>query len=377
MALFSSSSAIQNLNKVGKRAAPPPQKNCEYKDFATYRAAGGIYVTPEEWVGQDGKWLKQDRDKGHQRWKNAMMAIIKNYLTMKGHLMPFEQVSDFYVFTQILVSYRKHNTLWLYGANYLVGDLADAFQRTNTATFLQNSAKVLTDPASPFYADLVLFNTAFPIFVNLLKQLNLNIADYALSQFYRLLYGDKRNARLTGLAAWKFDKQFIFKEQAVVAFPVYSNPDLHLGIILENWFFNKVGGFRLYDWTGAYGYIPVFPDQYDSNLSVNQANSRFGEEARVLVPLGMLYPNEFFYNDTTAGDDTSITGNDPNIGNIAYAVGSKKFAHTLENGYKKKLSAGVFGGRDEDIVIYNAYSYANNRIKERMLNSLKFLNARQ
>ncbi|WP_295801715.1 hypothetical protein [Mucilaginibacter sp.] len=344
MALFSSSLALQNLTKLKGKRAEPPKQNFEYHNFTEYKNAGGTATSLATWKRTDGKWLKSDRESCNQYWKNAVISILKDPVNMQNRLMPFEQVSDFYHYTQILVTYRKHQTQWLFGAYYLVSDLADAYDRGET---VEDWRLLIGD----LYSEL-----GFRNLQDLLGALNVAIANYAISQFNRLLYGQYRNLPRTGFDAWKFDKQFIFTEQASIAYSVYSNPDYADGLALENAIFNKRGLFAGYDLVVDVAYIPVYTDQYDSNLtdgSNANLHFRYGARARVQIPLGMLYPNQYFYDDDVAQDIDNL--------DYSYSLKDTVFAKTMKRGHAKAIAD---ANQDRDVTIFLAYLTTTGYLKK-------------
>jgi len=92
-------------------------------------------------------------------------------------------------------------------------------------------------------------------------------------------------------------------------------------------------------------FIPVYPDQYDSNLE----GTLLGVEARTLVPLAMLYPNEYFYNDVLETVPNDI------------AIKERKFAKTLKRGVETILNSSIY---NRDRQIYLSYVNTNKRIKK-------------
>lgn len=335
MALFSSVYAVKNLKNIKSKMAEIPMGNFEYKNFQAYKDAGGTAETLDKWTREDGRWLKSDRESCNQFWKNAVISIIKKPVAMRGRISPFEQVSDFYHYTQVLVNFRKHETQWLFGAYYLVSDLADAYDRGATIDMLRR--------ISPTFYDNFL---AFDNLKELLKKLNIEIANYAISQFFRLLYGEYRFSPREGKDAWKFDKQFIISEQNPTAYPVYDDEIYSEGIKMENDIFNKRGIFISYDALGIGNFIPVYSDQYNSILTEDtSAHPRYGQEARILVPLAMLYPNIYFFTDDEDPIDNS------------FAIKDTKFAKTLELGSRAESK-----GRNK--TIFKDYSDVNKNLKK-------------
>lgn len=333
MASFSTNSALTNLSGARTKRAQKPAKNFEYENFQEYKTAGGSATSLEAWDGSDAKWLRSDREgKGKgcnpKRWQRAVVEIIKGQL--QNRLAPFEQVADFYHYAQVLVEVRKHESKWAKGAFYLVNDLADLYDQWVTINRLNFF----------YYSPTVFFDLKL-----LLSSLNTAIANFSVRQFHRLIFGEFKNSPRTGLNAWKFDEQFIIQEQRDNAYGIYSIFENTAALQLANDIFNKQGIFvELANLFKALLYIPVYPDQYISNLTEN--SSRFGENGRIQVPLAMLYPNHLFFNDS---EDPS----DPHD----FDFSQTKFGRTLKRGFYKQ-----FQYHDRDAGIFRDYNLTNKRI---------------
>jgi hypothetical protein len=199
----------------------------------------------------------------------------------------------------------------------------------------------------------ILTEIGFDNLKKLLAALNVAIADYAITQFNRLLYGEYRMKPRTDLNAWKFDKQFIMSEQIPTAFTVYSDTRFSDGIALENQIFNKKGFFVGYDLVVDVAFIPVYPDQYNSVLSEdNGSHPRYGEASRVQIPLAMLYPNQYFYLDDIK-DDTEDQ-------DYSYSFKDTKFGQTLKRGHDKYFKDKTL---DKDSNIFMSYYIINRYLK--------------
>ncbi len=334
MALYSTSNAINNLSSVKKKRTEKFEEenysDYEYNSFLHYKQNGGQALSLETWKGKDVKWLWSDRRNRNDRYKLAMQLIIKSPLLYVDRLKPFEQIADFYYQTQRFLNFRKHETRWIKGAFYLVKFLADVYHNWKVINYASENT---------YWSEFDLRNLK-----KLLSALNRAIVNYAIVQFQRLFFGDKRYPQ-EGLEAWKFDKQFIIGEQIVIAFSIYRDfsIDNPRALALENEIFNQEG---IFSSISLLLYIPVFPDQYNSDLT--QLSTRFGEKARTLIPLAMLYPNQYFYNDVK----TTNGIND-------FSISDEKFAKTLKRGEQKFVTKAY---QDDDYQIYRAYLKANSII---------------
>lgn len=331
MALYSTLSAVSNLSSVRKRRTEKFEeenyRNYEYRSFYNYKQDFGEAESddPNVWTGSDVKWLWSDRRNRTSRYKLAIQLIIKSPTLYIDRLKPFEQIKDFYYYTQLLLNYRKHETKWIKGAYYLVRDLSDAYDEQVTINKLSNNS------------DWTAFD--FRNLKKLLAALNRGIANFAVGQFNRLIFGDKKNPQ-KGQDAWEFDKQFIQREQGPTAFPIYQafRSDYPRAVALANDIFNRQGIFNYLAIARLYLFIPVFSTEYESDFT--DPTTSFGQEARTLVPLAMLYPNAYFYDDAVNPSDV-----------IPFAIKDTKFAKTLKKG--------AFKGDNYSTLIYFEYVRAN------------------
>ncbi|MFN5773881.1 hypothetical protein, partial [Flavobacterium sp.] len=165
----------------------------EFEDYETYKLALREKAQSEEsWEGKDGSWLLNDRDKNTERWINGYSYIIKHKI--QGRLAPFKQIYEFYNAVDGWIFRLGHRVKWCKGAKKLV-----------------NSLSVLD-------GGFFLIDNDVEIILN---ELNLGICDYAITQFYDLIYGKYATAPLKGNEAYEWDKRFITYEQGNVAPPIY------------------------------------------------------------------------------------------------------------------------------------------------------------
>jgi hypothetical protein len=333
MAIFSSVKATANVTNV-RIVHKDPSYGGEYTSYYAYQQGQGSAAIPlKNWEGQDYYWLRTDREQQNHRWRHVCHLITSTQ--KQFYLFPFHQINSYYRLIYYWLAGKKHQSQWVKGAYYLVNDLTDAYYKgiTSGSWFTSTDA------------------------YQLLTDLNSNICNYAITKFYDLLYGTLTKPPLTGNAAWVWDRDFIIHEQGVVALSVYQGTTDDARNLI-NKIFNDQGflswltnpsfnGFVSFlhglDLSGIY--IPVFPNLYDSDIT---SPPNYGQQGRINVPLGMLYPNHFFYNDT----DTNL---------------SKPFGTALKNGesiYKTQgeqssSSSTTFA---DDLSVYFAYFKANSFI---------------
>lgn len=297
MATFSSKQAFQKTSTIKPKKVVPPLWDYEVKDYAMYVSKVGISNAMSEstWNRSDGYWLTRDRETNNIYWKSACTAIVLNQ--WKGRLLPFEQVKDFYRWADLSINkVRQHDIMWMKGAYYLVSDLSDLYDEGLTANFDILNIEVLIKLRS------------------ILFQLNHGIADFAIGEFHKLIFGEQRNAKLRGSEAYRFDRDFIIMEQSVIAYPIYNYFSINqpLALNLLNFIFNA--RFDLFEialvvlnvpisikllwYLFKPNEIPVFSNLYNSDLTQNNNEKiRFGQDARILVPIAMLYPGDYLYDD--------------------------------------------------------------------------------
>jgi len=235
----------------------------EFPDYDTYRLAlRDKAIKLEDWKGQDGSWLTNDRaGKGiRERWKTGYSYIIKHKIS--GRLAPFKQICDFYdeVDKYISNSAYQHEVKWCKGAKALVDALSEFIEGGNP--FLDNGVETI------------------------LNELNLGICDFAITRFYDLLYGKYAKTPLKEDDAYEWDKAFIEYEQGVVAPPIYKKTsslaisrfqDMADKDILGGW---HGSGSQLISWFNDV--VPAF-DDFTPNAKVTD------DQFRIDLPLLMLY----------------------------------------------------------------------------------------
>ena len=283
MAIFSSVQATANVTNV-RIVHKEPYLGREYFTYEAYQQAQGSAAIPlKDWEGQDYYWLRTDREQQNHRWRHVCSLITST--KKQNYFLPFHQINSYYRLMNYWIKGKKHQSQWVKGAYYLVNDLTDAYYKGITL------GSLFTDTDE----------------LKLLQDLNTNICNYAITKFYDLLYGTLVKPPLVGGNAWNWDRNFIIHEQEVVAAPVYQGTTADARDWINktfndqgflNWIRNpKWNGFVSFlhglDLSGIY--IPVFPNLYDSDITKAPT---YGQQARINVPLGMLHPNHFFYNDT-------------------------------------------------------------------------------
>jgi len=115
-----------------------------------------------------------------------------------------------------------------------------------------------------------------------LNELNLGICDYAITQFYDLIYGKYATTPLIGDNAYEWDKEFITYEQGTVAPPIYNKAPKET--------INRLQNMVDKDWVGQHGIgsslfngiTPAF-DDFDPPALITDNNFRID------LPLLMLY----------------------------------------------------------------------------------------
>jgi hypothetical protein len=329
MALFSTVEATATFTKVTPQPVEPFQAGREFKTYQDYQnALGSNAIAFKDWVGQDLYWLRRDRELSNRRWHRAAHLITSE--KKQNYLQPFAQINSYYKTIYTWVKGKHHEIKWLNGAYYLVNDLTHAYY-------------------SGFSRLISLWLTPTPA-LNLLKSLNLNIANFAITKFYDLLYGIFSNSPRKGVDAWIFDRDFIMHEQGPVAFPAYDGAGPDARSTVSNLFNDQgfLAGVKDFDFTGIY--IPVFPQLYNSDLT--DVTTNYGQDARIEVPLAMLYPNQFFYTDTTIINE-DITAEVTKI-----AFNNSALAAALKNG-ERFDKTGATSIPVNDRVIYFAYIVAN------------------
>lgn len=235
----------------------------EFEDYETYKLALREKAQSEEsWKGKDGSWLLNDRDKNTERWLNGYSYIIEHKI--QGRLAPFKQIYDFYNAVDGWIFRLGHRVKWCKGAKALVGVLA-----TNPIKIggLEGGSNVIDNDVE-----------------TILNELNLGICDYAITQFYDLIYGKYAVTPLKGDEAYEWDKSFITYEQGTVAPPIYSKTDsktiAKFQDMADRDFVGKHGAEA---WIASpFSVVPQF-DSFDPPGKVD--NDQF----RIDLPLLMLY----------------------------------------------------------------------------------------
>ena len=236
------------------------------------------YASMEEYTEQTGRtelgpyeWLESDRESQSGTWDTAMENMTRDQVP--NILEPFVQVRDYYIWVARKIEEMGHESRWVLGALVLVNELADTYDEGIFVTGQAMSTGVLP----------------------LLEELNVGIANYAITQFHRLLYGDHSETILRGEAAYQFDLQFVMHEQRTVAHPIYEEHEGTQGLSDMNSLFNGYG------FVGNAAEIvgpPIPTHEGIIGADLTDADTRFGEDARTNVPMYMLWPE--YHRSTNA-----------------------------------------------------------------------------
>lgn len=262
----------------------------EFPAYSDYAAAYGDDAMPESsWDGSDGAWLTSDResgDFGNGRYHNAMASITENQYI--GRLEAFEQVNDYYSYIKNQLQQSGHESRWVIGASYLVKELSYLYDQGGKEQYIL----LATLAGGPIAGSFV--KSTFRKMEPILGELNVEIADYAITQFHSLLYGSRKGKKLTGINAYWFDRQFIITEQRDRAKSVYARYNQTEALNLLNIFFN-------YGENNPLGGAPI-PVPKGIDLRNHKANTygKFGWKGRTDVPLMMLWP-DYHQNRTLTG----------------------------------------------------------------------------
>lgn len=218
------------------------------------------------------EWLKEDRENDLTgSFDTAMENMTRDQA--QDILLPFVQVRDYYVWVTRRLDAMGHESRWVKGALYLVDELSDTYDEGVT------SGHWFFSPGQDV--------------IPLLEDLNVGIANFAITQFHRLMFGDLKDEPLKGTDAYEFDKQFIEHEQGPVAQSVYSEYDGTGALETIDAMFNGTGfignAIDVLSWMGAANGVPTFPDLTQADLT--DSNSNYGQDARTHIPLYMLYPD--------------------------------------------------------------------------------------
>jgi hypothetical protein len=105
------------VKNADKRGITPTRYKTENAE--TGETHGGESAYPNtQWTGQDGCWLKSDREQTNQRWKNAAEYNVSNCIV--GRYAPFKQVLALYNWLKTTTKIKGHDVKWTHGAISLV-----------------------------------------------------------------------------------------------------------------------------------------------------------------------------------------------------------------------------------------------------------------
>ena len=258
----------------------------EFPDYDTYKLALRDNAQPEDkWEGKDGSWLTYDRENNNSTWRNGYSHIIKNKI--QGRLAPFKQIYDFYNGVDRWQFLLGHRVKWCIGAKELVLALAES-----PIIFGGQEA-----------GSMAIYNDV----ETTLNELNLGICDYAITQFYDLIYGKYSKTPLTGDKAYEWDLQFITYEQGTVAPPIYKKAssdtiDRLQNMVDKDWLGQHGIGSSLFN-----GITPAF-DDFDPPALITD------NDFRIDLPLLMLYLDKHKPRKTTKSFAKHLVkSNDPKI----------------------------------------------------------------
>ncbi len=244
----------------------------EYESYTAYKMhTGEAALTLENLDGKNGIWFTNDRVEKTHRWQEAMTFITKNEANnmfksysqqaardavwVQEDKYSFNIVRDYYHWAQGQVEDRGFASRWAKGASYLVDELADTFQEGATSGSL------------------------VPAFGTMMRELNLEIAGFAVKQYNNILFGGEE---VTDWYNW--DSDFVTNEQRNIAFDVYSRYDGTLSLKAANILARKTLG----DPSALGGHF--FPDFSKFDTDLTDSKSRYGENGRYNIPMHMLYP---------------------------------------------------------------------------------------
>lgn len=220
--------------------------------------------------GKNGIWFTSDRVEKNHRWQNAMEFITKNEANnlfksysfhrtgrssfdIKEDKYSFSIVRDYYDWVHTEIEKRGFGSRWALGAAYLVDELSDTFQ------------------------DEVTTGSLVPSLGQMMKELNLSIAGYAVTMFNDVLFGG--NTEVTDWYKW--DKDFVEHEQRVVAMGVYPSYNGTMTLEIANLLAGEAGFLS----THPFPDFTLFED-----ADITDSKTDFGANGRVNIPLHMLYP---------------------------------------------------------------------------------------
>jgi hypothetical protein len=260
----------------------------EFNDYETYKLAFNTKAQEmNDWKGHDGAWLTADRLEKNQRWSNGIRDIVLN--KKMGCLAPFIQIYDFYNTIDQWLAFKKHEVKWCKGAKKLVLALSNGIEGLGG---LEGGS-------------MFIFNDVELI----LNELNLGICDYAITQFYDLLFGKYSNIPLNGDNAYNWDLEFITFEQGTVAVPIYDKASDET----ISRFQNMVD----HDAKGSHGFGAWVADLLKS---VTPAFDDFDPKAKVTdtlfridLPMLMLYLNKHNPNKNTKSFNKHINLKDGTV----------------------------------------------------------------
>lgn len=243
----------------------------EFEDMESYQE-----ITGKTELG-DYHWLKADRESQSGTWETAMVNMTRD--EVEDVLQPFEQVRDYYIWVTKKLDEKGHESRWVKGALHLVDELSDTYDEgvTSGHWFLTPGKDVIP----------------------MLEDLNVGIVNFAIKQFNKLLYGELKDNPLQGEDAYLFDKDFIMKEQGIVAAPIYEQYAGTDAIEAMNNLFNGYGmegnAVDAMTWAGLVNEVPTHPELINADLT--DPESGYGVDARINVPLWMLYPDRHRSSD--------------------------------------------------------------------------------
>jgi RHS repeat-associated protein len=255
----------------------------EYSSYESYKLhSGDAALSGNMLNGSDGVWFTQDRIDRTDRWKSAMEHITKTQDISKltagtinssgSNTYSFKQVRDYYLWAQYGMDKNGFASRWAKGAAYLVDELADTFEANDEGSSVM-SGNMGTDSG--------ILSTDFG---NLMKSLNIGIAEFAIGRFNSVLYGGEGEI----VVDWyEWDKEFIWNEQVTVAAPgVYHKFAGTTALSQMNSLARNEGIFRLA--------VPKhnFPNFALFDIDISDPSTNFGAAGRFNVPLDMLYPEK-------------------------------------------------------------------------------------
>ncbi|MCE2973788.1 MAG: hypothetical protein LW852_10100 [Sediminibacterium sp.] len=231
-----------------------PTGMLEFKDYDSYKShqtKNKGEVLSADKIGGQGHWLTSDRKNNTSVWNSANEFNLKN--GTQNQYKAFEQIDDLYKWMDKKLTASGHEIKWVKGALTLTGKLRAG-----------RSMKGLSEEGS---------------FVGLLAELNEGIANLAVTEIGKALYGKKI---YKGEDAYNFDLNLVTREQRDQAKPIYQKYQNKLAVAIMNDLVYSAAAPLMMD-------IPSFGWFRKRQCWFDIVNDW---QIRVDVPLLMMYPEK-------------------------------------------------------------------------------------